>query len=93
MNKQNDNTDRLKEDVEIWAIERQQFMSIIQTLGISHEDLANRLNIKMESYKQALQPSRPFPKWARAFAIGHEATGWAFERLLYGNRRPPKPKK
>ena len=88
---QNDNTDRLKEESELWAIEREQFKSIVQTLGISHEDLANRLNIKMESYKQALQPSRPFPKWARAFAIGHEATGWALERLPYGHRKPKKP--
>lgn len=89
MNEQNDNTDRTKEEVEIWTIEREQFLSIIQALGISHEDLAKRLNIKMESYKQALQPSRPFPKWARAFAIGHEATGWALNRLINGNRKPP----
>ncbi len=90
MNKQNDSTDRVNEEMELWAIEREQFKEIVQMLGISHEDLANRLNIKMESYKQALQPSRPFPKWARAFTIGHEATGWAFNRLMNGNRKPPR---
>lgn len=88
MNMQNDNTDRLKEESEVWAIEREQFKAIVEMLGVSHEELAKRLNIKMESYKQALQPSRPFPKWARAFAIGHEATGWALNRLINGNRQP-----
>ncbi|MEQ8554903.1 MAG: hypothetical protein RIC06_25685 [Cyclobacteriaceae bacterium] len=91
MNSQNDSTDRVNEEVELWAIEREQFIAIVQTLGMSHEDLASRLNIKFESYKQALQPSRPFPKWARAFSIGHEATGSALNRILNGNLKPRKP--
>lgn len=90
MNSQNDNTDRTNEEVEIWEIEREQFIEIVHALGISHEDLAKRLNIKLDSYKQALQPSRPFPKWARAFSIGHEATAWAINRMITGIK-PRKP--
>lgn len=59
-----------KENDKLWKFERQTYLETVERLGVSHEIIAELLNISMSTYKSALQPSRPFPKWARAFIIG-----------------------
>ena len=59
-----------KENEKLWKFERKTFIETVERLGVSHEEIAKILNITMSTYKSALQPSRPFPKWARAFIIG-----------------------
>lgn len=60
----------MEENEKLWKFERKHYMETIDRLGASHEEIAKLLNITMSTYKSALQPSRPFPKWARTFIIG-----------------------
>ena len=53
-----------------WNFERKKYIETVERLGVKHEEIAQLLKITMSTYKSALQPSRPFPKWARAFIIG-----------------------
>lgn len=71
-----------KENENLWKFERNEFLAKVEDLGMTHEDLAHMLNISISTYKSALQPSRPFPKWARAFMLGSIYTVAKVKRLM-----------
>ena len=59
-----------EENEKLWKFERTEFLAKVKDFGLTHELLAQMLNISISTYKSALQPIRPFPKWARAFMFG-----------------------
>lgn len=69
-----------KENEKVRKFERQTYIETIERLGVKHEEIAEILNVTMSTYKSALQPSRPFPKWARAFIIGAHFQVLAFKK-------------
>lgn len=71
-----------KDKEQLWKFERKTYMETVERLGVSHEEIADVLNITMSTYKSALQPSRPFPKWARAFIIGAHYQVLAFKKAF-----------
>jgi hypothetical protein len=75
-------TSSKKESEKLWNFERKSYIETVERLGVSHEEIAEILNISMSTYKSALQPSRPFPKWARAFIIGAHYQVMAFKKAF-----------
>ncbi len=71
-----------EENEKLWKFERQTYIETVERLGVQHEQIAKILNITMSTYKSALQPSRPFPKWARAFIIGAHYQVLAFKKAF-----------
>lgn len=74
------------ENEKLWEFERSSYMETIERLGVSHEEIAQLLNITMSTYKSALQASRPFPKWARAFIIGAHYQVQAVKKAFNTNK-------
>lgn len=75
-------TSSKEESEQLWKFERKTYVETVERLGVSHEEIAEILNISMSTYKSALQPSRPFPKWARAFIIGAHYQVLAFRKAF-----------
>jgi hypothetical protein len=71
-----------EENEKFWKFERKTYYETVDRLGVPHEEIAKLLNITMSTYKSALQPSRPFPKWARAFIIGAHFQVLAFKKAF-----------
>ena len=71
-----------KDKEQLWKFERKTYVETVERLGVSHEEIADVLNITMSTYKSALQPSRPFPKWARGFIIGAHYQVLAFKKAF-----------
>jgi len=50
--------------------EQKKYRATIKALGLTDKKIAKELGISITSYKSGLQPSRPFPKWAKAIILG-----------------------
>ena len=75
-----------EENEKLWKFERKSYIETVERLGVKHEEIAQLLNITMSTYKSALQPSRPFPKWARAFIIGAHYQVLAVKKAFDSNK-------
>ncbi len=82
MSKKTEDKSANKENEQLWKFERNHYIETVERLGVKHEEIAQLLNITMSTYKSALQPSRPFPKWARAFIIGAHYQVMAFKKAF-----------
>jgi hypothetical protein len=66
------NSTETKKLKNILMTEHEKFKALTNRLGLSYQDIADKLDLKYDSVKNQLAPAKPLPRWAKAMIVVEE---------------------